>query len=87
MPDTGSSAPARRDGLRRLTPLDPPMTPFMIGGLVIWAAAWIVGYAADDLPNAADRERWLGICAAGFLLGLAGLALMIRHDARRDRDS
>ena len=31
------------------------------------------------------HDSWLRICLAGFLLGLAGLALMLRHDANRRR--
>ena len=32
-----------------------------------------------------DRENWLHICLAGFLLGFPGLAVMLRHDANRRR--
>lgn len=58
-------------------PLDPPMVPFAIGGIAIFAlaagAVWIF-----DGPRG-----WLEICLAGFAWGFVGLAVMIRHDRRR----
>ena len=62
-----------------LEPLDPPMVPFAVGGMAVWA---VVGLA---MLAFGARTDWLWICLAGFLLGLPGLAVMIRHDARRRR--
>ncbi|MDG4821519.1 DUF2530 domain-containing protein [Asanoa sp. WMMD1127] len=65
----------------RVAPLDPPMTPFAVGGMVVWAVVGLVvlAFFRDG------RENWLWTCLAGFLLGLPGLAVMIRHDANRRR--
>jgi hypothetical protein len=60
-------------------PLDPPMVPFALGGMAVWAVAGLVVLVADG------RDDWLRICLAGFLLGLPGLAVMLRHDANRRR--
>jgi hypothetical protein len=67
----------------RPEPLDPPMVPFAVGGLVVWAVAGLVllffrGWLAEH-----GHTDWLWICLAGFLVGLPGLAVMIRHDSRR----
>jgi hypothetical protein len=54
------------------------MVPFAIGGIAIWAvlglAAWALG-----------RTGWAQICLAGFLWGLPGLLVMLRHDVNRRR--
>jgi hypothetical protein len=65
----------------RVAPLDPPMVPFAVGGIVIWAAVGLVvlAFFRDG------RENWLWTCLAGFVLGFPGLAVMIRHDANRRR--
>ncbi|MFB9237101.1 DUF2530 domain-containing protein [Plantactinospora siamensis] len=66
--------------------VDPPMVPFAIGGMVIWALAGLVlllfcrGWLA-----AHGHENWLWTCLAGFLIGLPGLAVMRRYDAHRAR--
>ena len=64
---------------RELEPLDPPMVPFAIGGIVAFA---VVGLA---LLAAGAPSSWLWICLAGFLLGFPGLATMIMHDGNRRR--
>jgi hypothetical protein len=61
------------------------MVPFAVGGLAAWAVAGLVllifrGRLADQ-----GHTNWLWICLAGFLIGLPGLAVMLRHDARRRR--
>jgi hypothetical protein len=57
------------------------MVPFAVGGMVVWAVVGLVvlAFFRDG------RENWLWTCLAGFLLGLPGLAVMIRHDANRRR--
>ena len=59
---------------------DPPMVPFVLGGMVVWL---IAGLAV--LPFRHSHPSWFWICVAGFLWGLPGLAAMIWHDARRRR--
>ena len=64
---------------RELTPLDPPMVPFAIGGIAVWAVVGLILLAVGA------NGDWLWICLAGFLLGFPGLAVMIKHDANRRR--
>jgi hypothetical protein len=62
------------------------MVPFALAGLALWAVAGLVlllffrGWLA-----AQGHTNWLWICLAGFLVGLPGLAVMLRHDANRRR--
>jgi drug/metabolite transporter (DMT)-like permease len=63
--------------------LDPPMVPFAVTGIVVWA---VLGLALLPLHGWLARHghtNWLSICLAGFLLGFVGLAVMIRHDRQR----
>ena len=60
-------------------PLDPPMVPFAVGGMVAWALAGLV------LLLAHGESRWLWTCLAGLLFGIPGLLVMLRHDANRRR--
>ncbi|MFX0595089.1 DUF2530 domain-containing protein [Melissospora conviva] len=69
----------------RPEPLDPPMVPFAVAGLVLWAIAGLVLFASRDWLVAQGHENWLWICLAGFLIGFPGLAVMLRHDANRRR--
>jgi Protein of unknown function (DUF2530) len=64
-------------------PLDPPMVPFAVGGMLVWAVAGLVLLLARNWLDRHGHTNWLWICLAGFLLGLPGLAVMLRHDARR----
>ncbi|MBN1174238.1 MAG: DUF2530 domain-containing protein [Micromonosporaceae bacterium] len=59
------------------------MVPFALAGLAIWAVAGLIALAVRPWLDEHDHESWLWICLAGFLLGLPGLATMVRHDARR----
>jgi hypothetical protein len=61
-----------------LKPLDPPMVPFAVAGLVVWAVLGLALWAGG-------RTAWAQICLAGVVWGLAGLLVMIRHDANRRR--
>ncbi|HEY0698803.1 MAG TPA: DUF2530 domain-containing protein [Micromonospora sp.] len=71
--------------LPRPEPLDPPMVPFAVAGLVIWAVVGLVLLYFRDWLVAHGHENWLWICLAGFLAGFPGLAVMVRHDANRRR--
>jgi hypothetical protein len=59
------------------------MVPFAVVGIVVWAIAGLVLLLMRDWLAEHGRLNWLWICLAGFLLGFPGLAVMIRHDARR----
>lgn len=61
------------------------MVPFAVAGLAVWAVVGLVLLLMRDWLAAHDRLDWLWTCLAGFLLGFPGLAVMIRHDARRSR--
>jgi hypothetical protein len=68
-----------------LEPLDPPMVPFAMGGIVLWALAGLVMLPFRRELEARGHGSWLAICLAGFLLGFVGLAVMTKHDANRRR--
>lgn len=70
----------------RIEPLDPPMVPFAVAGIVTWAVVGLVllMFFRDWLADR-DHENWLWTCLAGFLVGFPGLAVMLRHDANRRR--
>lgn len=55
------------------------MVPFALAGTGIWAVVGLI-LLATEAP-----EEWLWTCLAGFLLGLALLALMIVRDRRSRR--
>ncbi|GIJ30599.1 hypothetical protein Vqi01_57610 [Micromonospora qiuiae] len=69
----------------RPEPLDPPMVPFALAGMAAWAVVGLVLLLFRDRLAASGNENWLWICLAGFLWGLPGLAVMMRHDANRRR--
>ncbi|TDC41631.1 DUF2530 domain-containing protein [Micromonospora sp. KC213] len=69
----------------RPEPLDPPMVPFAVAGLVAWAIAGLVLLLRRDWLAEHGHQNWLWTCLAGFLWGFPGLAVMIRHDAKRRR--
>jgi hypothetical protein len=70
---------------KKLTPLDPPMIPFAIGGMVLWAIAALVMLIFKDKLHDAGHGTWLPIAVAGALWGLPGLATMLVHDRNRRR--
>ncbi len=82
---TGEVLRAGEQPDRRPRPLDPPMVPFAVGGLVGWAVAGLVLLLFRDTLAANGHTNWLWICLAGFLLGFPGLATMIVHDRNRRR--
>jgi hypothetical protein len=61
------------------------MVPFALGGMAAWAVAGLGLLAFRDELAANGHEHWLKICLAGFLLGIPGLLVMLRHDANRRR--
>lgn len=71
--------------LRQLAPLDLPMVPFVVAGMACWAVAGLVLLAFRDSLVEHDWESWLRICLAGLLLGIPGLALMIKYDHNRSQ--
>ncbi len=63
--------------MSQLKPLDPPMVPYAMGGIIAFVIAGLVVWVAGG------PDRWLQICLAGVLWGFVGLAAMIRHDRNR----
>jgi drug/metabolite transporter (DMT)-like permease len=66
-------------------PLDPPMVPFAVVGIAIWAVLGLALLPFHGWLSQRGHTNWLWTCLAGFLLGFVGLAVMIRHDRRRRR--
>ena len=63
----------------RPEPLDPPMVPFALGGMAVFAVALLVLWLAGA------ESYWLWTAVAGFVWGIPGLLTMLRHDANRRR--
>jgi len=68
--------------MREIRPIEVPMVPFAIGGMLAWAGAGLVFLLFRDRLAAHGHTDWLWICVAGFLWGIPGLLTMIRHDAK-----
>lgn len=68
---------------RKVEPPDPPMVPFAVAGIVIWAILGLAMLPFYGWLSEHGHLNWLWTCVAGFLLGFVGLAVMIRHDRRR----
>ncbi len=69
--------------LKQVEPADPPMVPFAIAGIAVWAVLGLVLLAFHGWLSRHGHLNWLWTCVAGFLLGFVGLAAMIRHDRQR----
>jgi drug/metabolite transporter (DMT)-like permease len=69
----------------RPEPLDPPMVPFALTGLGVFLVAGLLALLFRDWLADHGHTDWLWICVGGFLVGLPGLATMMRHDAHRRR--
>jgi len=61
-------------------PPDPPMVPFAVGGMALWAVAALV-----LVPFYDTHPSWWWICVDGLLWGIPGTLTMLRHDANRRR--
>ena len=61
------------------------MVPFALIGMAVWLVLALVCLIFRSTLQAHGHGNWLGICVAGFLVGIPGLLLMIGHDARRRR--
>jgi hypothetical protein len=59
--------------------LDLPMVPFALGGMAAFALAALIVWLAGG------PDEWLWVCLSGFLLGIPGLLVMLRHDSNRRR--
>ncbi|WP_405114283.1 DUF2530 domain-containing protein [Micromonospora sp. NBC_01405] len=76
----------RQEQPPRPEPLDPPMVPFAVAGLAVWAVVGLVLLIFfRTWLTEHGRQDWLWTCLAGFLWGFPGLAVMMRHDANRRR--
>lgn len=82
---TGEVLRAGEQPDRRPRPIDPPMVPFALGGMIGFAVAGLVLLLFRDTLAAHGHTDWLWICVAGFLLGFPGTATMIVHDRNRRR--
>jgi hypothetical protein len=50
-------------------------------GTALWAVAFVVLLPFQSALREDDRTWWFGVCAVGFLLGLAGIAYTVRRRA------
>ena len=66
-------------------PLDPPMVPFALAGIGLWAVAALVMLPFRDELADAGHGNWFGIAIAGVLWGIPGLLMMVIHDRNRRR--
>jgi membrane associated rhomboid family serine protease len=71
--------------LAKLTPPDPPMLPFAVGGTLLWLVLGLVLLPLRSTLAQGGNENWIGICFTGALVGLVGCALMAVHDRNRRR--
>jgi hypothetical protein len=59
------------------------MLPFALAGTAIWLVLGLILLAIRPTLRAGGNEEWIGICFAGALLGLPGIATMFVHDRNR----
>jgi len=59
------------------------MVPFAITGIAAWAVLGLALLPFHGWLARHGHTNWLWTCLAGFLLGFAGLAVMIVHDRHR----
>jgi hypothetical protein len=69
----------------QVKPLDPPMIPFAVVGIVVWAVVALIFLALHGTLTAHGHGSWTRIAVAGFIWGFPGLATMVVHDRNRKR--
>ena len=76
---------ADKPAMRQIRPLDPPMVPFPLVGMIVWLVLGLNFLAFRGTLAANGHENWIAICFAGFGWGIPGLALMAIHDRNRKK--
>jgi hypothetical protein len=71
--------------LKQIKPLDPPMVPFVLVGMAIWAVVGLALLPFRDTLAAHGYGDWIRICVAGIIVALPGLGMMVVHDRNRAR--
>jgi hypothetical protein len=66
-----------------LKPYDPPLLPYALAGMAVWALAGLVLLLAHDWLVETGRESWLWIVAGGLVWGVPGTLFMLRRDRRK----
>ena len=66
-------------------PLDPPMVPFALAGIVLWILAIVIMVPFRDELAEAGHGDWFGIAVAGAIWGIPGGLTMLVHDIGRRR--
>jgi hypothetical protein len=84
-PDPRPPTPGGRSHPPQPAALDPPMVPFALAGIAVWAVVGLTLLPFRHTLDSHGHSSWLAICLAGFLWGFPGLAVMIRHDRNRRR--
>jgi hypothetical protein len=82
----GAAAPATLDA-SSIQPLDVDGVAAIGIGTVLWLVALVVSLLLRDRLTASGDSWWIGVCVAGFLLGIPGLVFLrwrrARHAAAR----
>jgi hypothetical protein len=63
------------------------MLPFAVAGTVSWLVLGLVLLALRSTLAQGGNTEWITICFTGAGLGVAGIAIMARHDRNRRRRS
>ena len=82
-PGTYPKIPYPRLVSRQVEPPDPPMVPFAVVGIAVWAVLGLAMLPFTGWLSRHSHLNWLWTCVAGVLWGFVGLAAMLRHDRRR----
>jgi hypothetical protein len=85
--DAASQATAARIDPASIKPLDVDGVAAIGIGTALWLVALIASLLLRDRLAASGDSWWIGVCLAGFLLGIPGLVFLRWRRARHAADS